>query len=64
MSKTIEVIVGVDGSLKIDAVGFQGADCEKATAFLEDALGQVNDRQRKPEYNSRATVSRKQRVGR
>ena len=64
MSKTIEVIVGFDGSLKIDAVGFQGADCEKATAFLEDALGQVNDRQRKPEYNNRATVSRQQQVGR
>ena len=47
MSKSIEVIVQPDGSLKIDAVGFQGADCEKATAFLEQALGQTTGRQKK-----------------
>ena len=64
MSKTIEVIVAPDGSLKIDAVGFQGADCEKATQFLEEALGQTVDRQRKPEYNNRRSVTRQQRVGR
>jgi hypothetical protein len=64
MSRTIEVIVAPDGTLKIDAVGFQGADCEKATAFLEEALGQVTDHQRKPEYNNRRSVSRQQQVGR
>ena len=48
--KTIEVIISPDGSLKIDAVGFKGADCEKATAFLEKALGTVNGRQKKPEH--------------
>ena len=62
--RKIEVIVAPDGSLKIDAVGFQGAVCEKATQFLEEALGQVADRQRKPEYNNRRSVSRKQQVGR
>ena len=37
--KTIEVVIGPDGSLKIEALGFKGADCERATAFLEKALG-------------------------
>lgn len=60
--KTIEVIVQQDGSLKIDAVGFQGADCEKATAFLEQALGHSTEKQRKPEYYRQ--VHRQQRVGR
>ena len=41
MTKTIEVIVQPDGSLKIDAVGFHGADCERATRYLEAALGKV-----------------------
>lgn len=50
--KTIEVIVQPDGSLKIDAVGFQGADCEKATAFLEKALGITTGKQKKPEYHA------------
>jgi len=61
MARTIEVIVQPDGSLTIDAVGFQGADCEKATAFLEQALGQTTGREKKPEYYRR--VQRQQRVG-
>lgn len=59
--KTIEVIVGTDGTLKIDAVGFSGADCEKATAFLEKALGRVKGKSKKPEYHRHA--QRKQQVG-
>ena len=62
--RTIEVVVGPDGTLKIDAVGFQGADCEKATQFLEEALGQVSGRQRKPEYQRRNRAVTTQRVGR
>jgi hypothetical protein len=61
MSKTIEVIVLTDGSLKIDAVGFQGADCAKATKFLELALGRVLTGQRKPEFYRQ--VRRRQVVG-
>ena len=60
--KTIEVIVDPDGSLKIDAVGFKGADCEKATAFLENALGKVANRQKKPEHYRRSLTQ--QQVGR
>ncbi|MDP6526961.1 MAG: DUF2997 domain-containing protein [Kiritimatiellia bacterium] len=62
MSRTIEVIVDTAGQIKIDAVGFQGADCEKATAFLEEALGQTTARQKKPEYYRQ--VRRQQRLGR
>ncbi len=61
MAKTIEVIVKPDGSLKIDAVGFQGADCEKATRFLEQALGKVAGKQKKPEHYRQ--VQHHQRVG-
>ena len=61
MAKTIEVIVQPYGSLKIDAVGFQGADCEKATRFLEQALGKVAGKQKKPDYYRQ--VQKQQRVG-
>ena len=61
MSKTIEVVVGTQGEIKIDAVGFKGADCEKATAFLEQALGQVKGRTKKPEFHQR--VQTRQRLG-
>lgn len=59
--RSIEVILQPDGSLKVDAVGFVGADCEKATAFLEQALGQTTGKQKKPEYHRQ--VRRQQRVG-
>ena len=31
MNRTIEIIIGVGGEIQIDAVGFKGPDCEKAT---------------------------------
>jgi len=46
----IHVDIAPDGSLKIDAVGFTGADCEQATHFLEEALGQVAEKRKKPEF--------------
>ena len=61
MAKTIEITVKTDGSLSIEGVGFVGASCEKATAFLERALGQVRGKQKTPEYHRQ--VQRQQRVG-
>ena len=61
--RTIEIIIGTDGQLSIDAVGFRGADCEKATAFLEQALGKNTEKQRKPEYYRRAGVRQTQEIG-
>lgn len=61
--RSIEVVVNVDGSLVIDAVGFKGPACEKATRFLEEALGQIAAKQRKPAYNERNRTQAKQRVG-
>lgn len=62
MRKSIEVVVGPDGAIKIDAVGFKGSDCEKATAFLESALGCVKSKERKPEYY-KARTQKQQQVG-
>ncbi len=66
MQQQIHVDVAPDGSLRIDAVGFTGAGCEQATAFLEEALGEVTGKQRKPEYFRRQTTrsTQRQRLGR
>lgn len=61
--RSIEVIVAPDGSLKIEAVGFTGADCEKATAFLEEALGAVSSRRKKAEHYGRIQAKSTQKVG-
>ena len=60
----IIVEVAPDGGLKIDAVGFRGADCEKATKFLEAALGRITRRQPKPEYHQTRQTRPQQRLGR
>jgi hypothetical protein len=59
--KTIEVIVKTDGTLKIDAIGFAGPDCEKATAFLEKALGKPSGKEKKSEFYRQ--VKKLQQVG-
>jgi DUF2997 family protein len=63
MKSTIEVIVSPNGEVQIDAVGFKGADCEKATRYLEEALGVVSNRVKKPEYQARNASLNQQRLG-
>ena len=61
--KTIEIIINASGELTISASGFSGSDCEKATAFLEQALGQLTLKQRKPEFYQRNQRTRQQKAG-
>jgi hypothetical protein len=60
---TIEVIVGTAGEIRIEALAFQGADCERATRYLEDALGAIGARTKKPEYHQRSRRTAQQRLG-
>ena len=62
--KQINVDIAPDGGVEIDAVGFSGPDCEQATRFLEEALGRVTQRDRKPEYHQRNARRQSQRLGR
>ena len=63
MNRTIDIIVSPKGDITINAIGFQGADCEKATRALEEALGAVSNRVKKPEYHASANVKRQQKLG-
>jgi hypothetical protein len=47
--KTIELVIEPNGELRIEAMGYHGPDCAKATAFLETALGKIAGRRPKPE---------------
>ncbi len=60
---TVEILVSPNGEISIDAVGFKGADCEKATRFLQQALGVTKNRIQKPEYYARSQARNQQRVG-
>lgn len=52
--KSIEVLVKADGAIKVEAKGFVGMDCEKATKQLEEALGSAGNRIKTKEYFARA----------
>lgn len=61
--KTVEILINASGQLTINAAGFSGSDCEKATAFLEQTLGRLAAKQRKPEFCQRNQRVNQQRVG-
>lgn len=58
MAKQIEVIIGKDGSIQIDAIGYSGTECTKATAAFEQALGKVAKEVKKPEYRQEQGTQR------
>ena len=61
--KTIELTVEPNGQINIEAVGFSGPDCEKATAFLEQVLGKATHKRHTPDYYRRTHVQQRQRLG-
>jgi len=63
MKPTIEIIISPSGEVIIDALGFKGADCEHATQYLEQALGVVRQKDRKPDYHSHRQSRRQRRIG-
>ena len=63
MKPTIEIVVSTTGEFTIEGVGFKGAGCEKATKFLEEALGVVSTKVKKPEFHQQAVVHQHQRLG-
>jgi hypothetical protein len=60
--KSLEITFKPDGTYEIEANGFKGRGCEKATEFLEQALsaGKIKSRRKKPEYHSTVTTTQKQ----
>ena len=63
MNRTVEIIIAPTGEIQIDAVGFKGPDCEKATKFLEEALGVVGKKVKKPKYHQHSSRTNQQKIG-
>lgn len=60
MQKQIIIIVKDEGEVEIEAVGFKGNACEKATAALEKAIGVVRSKKHKPEYRFTSNIHQNQ----
>lgn len=50
MTRQVIVEITPDGEVQIDAVGFKGTACEKATAEIIKALGFPVSKKKKPEF--------------
>jgi hypothetical protein len=57
----IKVDIPLEGDIIIEGVGFSGPECEKATRALEEALGKVVSREKKPDFYRR--VENTQQIG-
>lgn len=55
--KSILIEISPTGEVQIEAVGFKGNACEKATAELEKALGAAKSRKKKPDYYAATTTT-------
>ena len=64
MKPTIQILVSPTGEFTIEGIGFKGSDCEQATKFLEQALGSVAQRRKKPEFQQQARTTPQQTLGR
>ena len=57
--KQIIVEINMIGEVKIDAIGYKGMECSKATAAIEAALGKTTARQHKPEAHTQTQTQTK-----
>jgi hypothetical protein len=53
--KKIQIDIKNDGTIDIEAFGYNGVGCTEATKVFEEALGGDIERTRKPEYYTRET---------
>ena len=64
MPKEIIIEIGENGELELRAEGFKGGSCEKATAFIEEALGMTEGKRKKlPAFFLTEVTKTKQKVG-
>lgn len=55
--RVIEIVISPAGQTRIETRGYSGADCQKASEFLEKALGQRQDEELTPEYYQTTTTA-------
>ena len=62
-SKVIEIVVHPDGRTVVQTKGFTGSECQQASRFIEEALGQRESEQLTTEFytSTAAAVSVQQR---
>ena len=63
MKKTIEITIGPEGQFSVEAHGFKGASCHKATKAFEEALGDIETSRHTAEFFQSETTKNQQKLG-
>jgi len=50
VSKRVEITFGNDGSISVEALGFEGAGCIEATKFMDELFGEPDTIDHKHEF--------------
>ncbi len=61
--KTVEIIVSPEGKTTVETKGFVGAECQRATKFLEQSLGQRASEKLTNEYYIQQTEQQRLQAG-
>ena len=63
--RLIEVRVGPNGEVEVEAHGFKGKECKNSTKWLEEALGKEGDVRKKAEWylTNSSSLRRQRKVG-
>jgi len=54
--RIIEILIAPDGTSQIETKGFVGSECQQASRFVEQALGEQTNETLKSEFHQAATV--------
>lgn len=57
--ETFYIDIAENGDVRVEGEGIVGPECEALTKEIEEALGVVTQKTRKPEFNRRAPILRK-----
>lgn len=57
--REIQFTIDADGNVSLQVLGVKGADCEKLTREMEEALGLVQSRERTSEFWQTTDVTQK-----
>ena len=63
MKKTIEITIGPEGQFSVEAHGFRGTSCHKATKVFEEALGDIETSRHTAEFYQPETTKNQQKLG-
>ena len=63
MKKTIEITIGPEGQFSVEAHGFRGTSCHKATKAFEESLGDIETSRHTAEFFQAETTKNQQKLG-